>query len=242
MSVGQTLRSGGGALGLDLSSRQYALLERYVGLVVSWRSRLNLTGAATPEEVAGVLVLDTLACVAYLPRRGAIIDLGSGPGTPGVPVAVACPEAQVVFVEASRKKAGFLEVVLRELGLANADLLHGRAEALGHEAAHRERYDAATARALAPLPVLVELALPLLRIGGVAVFPKGADAEAEAGRASRALNVLGGAVEVRASPRPPGSRLVIVRKVAPTPPGYPRRPGVPARRPLEAGAPPGIDS
>ena len=236
MSVGQTLRSGGRALGLELSSHQYALLDRYVGLVVAWRRRLNLTGAATPEEVAGVLVLDALACVAYLPRRGAIIDLGSGAGTPGVPIAVACPEARVVFLEASRKKAGFLEVVLRELGLANADILQMRAEALGHEAAHRERHDVATARALAPLPVLVELALPLLRIGGVAVFTKGPDAEVEVESASHALRILGGAAEVRASPRPPGSRLVIVRKVAPTPPGYPRRPGVPARRPLGQGS------
>jgi 16S rRNA (guanine527-N7)-methyltransferase len=232
VSVGQILRSGGDELGIRLSSEQCARLERYISLVVSWRSRLNLTGAGTPEGATRVLVLDALPCIAYLPPRGTIVDLGTGAGTPGVPIAVACPEARVILVEASRRKAGFLEVVLRELGLGNADLLHTRAEVLGHEAAHRERHDGVTARALAQLPVLAELALPLLRIGGVAVFPKGSDAEAEAAHAAYAVDVLGGAVEVRASPRPAGSRLVIVRKVASTPDGYPRRPGVPSRRPL----------
>ncbi len=237
MSVGRILRSGGTALGVNLSSAQRSLLERYIEVALSWRRRLNLTGAGTPEEAARVLVLDALPCIGHLPHRGTIMDLGSGAGTPGVPIAVACPEARVFFVEASRKKAGFLEVILRELALANADVLHARAEALGRDPAHRARHDAVTARALAALPVLVELALPLIRVGGVAVFPKGPTAEAEVTRAAHALHLLGGAAVVRVAPRPPGSRLVIVRKVASTPAAYPRRPGVPARRPLMAGAP-----
>lgn len=225
MSVGRILQAGGTALGLTLSSAQLRALERYIEITLSWRRRLNLTGVGTPEAAAEVLVLDALACLAPLPHRGSIIDLGSGAGTPGVPIAVVCPELRVLLVEASRKKAGFLEVVLRELGLVNADVLHTRAETLGRDPAHRERYDAVTARAVAGLPVLVELALPLLRVGGVGVFPKEAEVAAEVGRASAALRVLGGAAEVR-------GRLAIVRKIAPTPAAYPRRPGVPARRPL----------
>jgi len=227
VSVGRILQAGGTALGLTLSSAQLRALERYIEITLSWRRRLNLTGAGTPEAAAEVLVVDALACLAPLPHRGSIIDLGSGAGTPGVPIAVVCPELRVLFVEASRKKAGFLEVVLRQLGLANADMLHARAETVGRDPAHRERYDAVTARAVAALPVLVELALPLLRVGGVGVFPKEAQAAAEVGRASAALRLLGGAAEVR-------GRLVVVRKIAPTPAAYPRRPGVPARRPLGA--------
>jgi 16S rRNA (guanine527-N7)-methyltransferase len=228
VSVGPILQSGGGALGVGLSRAQYALLERYVGLVLSWRTRINLTGVETEEEAARVLVLNALASVPHLPDRGTIVDLGSGAGTPGVPIAVARPEVRVLLVEASRKKAAFLGVVLRELGLANADVIHARAEALGRATAHRERYDAAIARAVASLPVLAELALPLIKVGGVAVFPKGSEVQQEVRAAEAALRLLGGAAEIRGS-------TVVVRKVAPTPSAYPRRAGVPARRPLAPG-------
>jgi 16S rRNA (guanine527-N7)-methyltransferase len=232
VSVGPILQSGGAALGIDLAPAQYALLERYVGLVLSWRDRLNLTGAQTEAEAARVLVVDALACLPHLPDQGTVVDLGSGSGTPGVPIAVARPAVRVLLVEASRKKAGFLGVVLRALGLANVDVVQGRAEALGRMPAHRERYDAATARAVAALPVLAEFALPLVRVGGLAVFPKGSHADEEMSAAAGALRLLGGAAEARAS------GLIVVRKLAPTPSPYPRRPGVPGRRPLGSPEPP----
>jgi len=226
VSVGPILQDGGAALGIDLAPPQYALLERYVGLVVSWRDRLNLTGVRTEAEAARVLVVDALACLPYLPDRGTVVDLGSGSGTPGVPIAVARPAVRVLLVEASRKKAGFLGVVLRALGLGNADVVHARAEALGRMPAHRERYDAATARAVASLPVLAELALPLVRVGGLAVFLKGPHGEGEMSAAAGVVQLLGGVAEARAL------GMIVVRKVAPTPPPYPRRPGLPGRRPL----------
>ena len=229
VTVGRILRSGGAAFGVELSPHQWALLERYIRLVLSWRDRINLTGVGTEDKAARVLVLDALAGMHLLPPEGTIVDLGSGSGTPGVPIAVARPEVRVLLVEASRKKAAFLGVVLQDLELANADVLHARAEAMGRAPAHRERYDAVTARAVAPLPVLAEYALPLIKVGGLAVFPKGPAARAEAAGAAGVLRILGGAAEVRAS------GVIIIRKVAPTPPQYPRRPGVPVRRPLSAG-------
>ena len=232
MSVGRILTSGGASLGVDLSSRQSNLLERYVGLVLEWSSRLNLSGVSTEEEAARVLVLDALACLAPLPHHGTLVDLGSGAGTPGVPIAVARPELRVTLVDASRKKAGFLAVAVRELGLVNAEVLHARAEEVGRAPAHRERHDAVTARALAALPVLAEYALPLLRIGGVAVFPKTRRASEEVARAAGAVALLGGASGPDVRPLSSGGDLIIVRKAAPTPDRYPRRPGVPARRPL----------
>ena len=232
MSVGRILHSGGASLGVELSSRQGQLLDRYVGLVLEWSSRLNLSGVNTEEEAARVLVLDALACLAPLPHHGTLVDLGSGAGTPGVPIAVARPELRVTLVDASRKKAGFLAVAVRELGLVNAEVLHARAEEVGRAPAHRERHDAVTARALAALPVLAEYALPLLRIGGVAVFPKARRAAGEVARAAGAVALLGGVSKLDLRPLPFGGDLIIVRKVAPTPDRYPRRPGVPARRPL----------
>jgi 16S rRNA (guanine527-N7)-methyltransferase len=211
---------------VDLSPPQRAALAHYVQLVLSWRDRLNLTGLTTEDDAARVLVGEALDCLPHLPERGVIVDVGSGSGTPGVPIGVARPGVRVVLLEASRKKAGFLEVVLRELGLRNADVVCARAESLGRSPAHRERYDAATARAVAPLPLLAELVLPLVKVGGVAVLPSGPAASEALRGAAGAVRLLGGAGEVR----PRG--MIVVRKVAATPPAYPRRPGVPARRPL----------
>ncbi len=229
--IGRILRFGVTGLGLTLSPEQHALLERYLMLVAQWSGRLRLTGARSLEEMARVLVLDALASLPFLPGHGAMIDLGSGAGVPGVPIAVARPDLHVVLAEASRKKAGFLQLVLRELALGNAEVVNARVETLGHSPSHRERYDVVTARALADLRVLLEYALPLLRVGGIAVFPKGRDAAAEVASAARALGLLGGQAELRATPSSP-SPVIVVSKIAPTQLAYPRRPGVPSRRPL----------
>jgi 16S rRNA (guanine527-N7)-methyltransferase len=178
-----------------------------------------------------VLVLEAMPLLPHLPRDGSIVDLGSGAGTPAIPLAVARPKNRFLLVEASRKKAGFLDVVCRELRLVNVDVLHARAEDLGRMPVHRERYDALTARAVAELSVLAEYALPLLKVGGVAVFPKGSGAGLEVVRAGPALALLGGTA---VSEPAPGSQIVVLRKIRPTPASYPRRPGIPARRPLSA--------
>jgi 16S rRNA (guanine527-N7)-methyltransferase len=214
--------------GVALSPQQWRSLDRYIQLVLSWRDRLNLTGVSTEEDAARVLVGEALDCLPYLPEQGVLVDVGSGSGTPGIPIGVARPGLHVVLVEASRKKAGFLEVALRELGLRNADVVCARAEALGRSVSHRERYDAATARAVAPLPVLAELVLPLVKIGGVAVLPRGLSARGALRGAAGVMRELGGAGELRAD------RMIVVHKTAATPPAYPRRPGLPARRPLGA--------
>jgi 16S rRNA (guanine527-N7)-methyltransferase len=227
--LGRILGAGAGG-GDRISPDQESLLGRYLALVAQWSGRLRLTGARTPEERARVLVLDALTLLPLLPRGGMLIDLGSGAGVPGIPIAITRPHLHVVLAEASRKRAGFLQLASRELGLANVEVVNARAEVLGCEALHRERYDAVTARALARLRVLVEYALPLLRVGGVAVFPKGRAAGREIAAASRALGLLGG--EAQARDMLLGGVVIVVRKIASTPEGYPRRAGLPARRPL----------
>ncbi len=226
------LESGATELGLTLTPSQIALLDRHLALIAEWSGRLRLTGVRTPHAAAEVLVLRTLPVLHFLPADGVILDLGSGAGVPGVAVAVTRPRARVVLVEPSQKRAGFLEIVLRDLQLANAEVVSARAETLGRTPEHRERYDAVTARALAPLRVLVEYALPLLRLGGVAVFSKGKGASGEVAAASAALRLLGGTAEVHPATTPRTSPVVVIRKVGPTPSAYPRRPGVPGRRPL----------
>ena len=164
-----------------------------------------------------------------------IADLGSGAGLPGLPLAIAAPDAQVFLVESSRRKCAFLERARVEVGVANAEVVCARAEAWPEG---RERCDVVIARALAPLPVLVEYAAPLLRVGGSLVAWKGARAAAEEADGAAAAGRLGlgepEAVPVVPFPAARDLHLYTVRKEASTPPGFPRRPGAAAKRPLGA--------
>lgn len=229
-----------GQFGAPLTDHQLDAFRLYRDELLAWNSsRANLTAVTNPDAVESRLFLESLWCAAASPPTdGArLIDIGSGGGFPGLPLAIAFPEMNVTLLEATRKKVDFLEHIIELLGLPNCRAIHGRAEDFAHDPEHREAYAAATARALAPLPALVELCLPFVKVGGVLIAPKGADAEQEIYDASNALSTLGGKVEEIIlpqpdSPIPADHRLVVIRKVAPTPETYPRRAGVPTRRPL----------
>lgn len=232
MTEDRIVESGATPLGISLSPLQRATFSRYLDLIVEWNGRLRLTGARTRDEAARVLVAAGLDAVPFVPETGAVVDLGSGAGVPGILIAVLRPRARVILVDASRKKAGFLEIAVRELALSNVEVVCARAEALGREPAHRASYDVVTARALADLRVLAEYALPLLRLGGVGIFPKGRAALGELAAAVRALDLLGGTGDT-ASPVAGGApTVIVVRKVSPTPEDYPRRAGLAERNPL----------
>ncbi len=220
------------AAGFGVTADHLDRLSQYVEMVAAWSDRLRLTGARSREDVARVLVARGFDVLPLVPHAGLLADLGSGAGVPGLLVALRYPDTHVTLVEAARRKAGFLEVAVRELALENVDIVAARAELLGRSPAHRERYDAVTARAVADLRVLVEYALPLLRAGGVALFPKGAAGARQLEAAQPALCRLGGVAELRPSSISPGATIILVRKTAPTPPDYPRRPGVAERHPI----------
>jgi 16S rRNA (guanine527-N7)-methyltransferase len=225
------LQGAAAALGIPLLPAQADLFERYIALLNEWRPRVRITGAVHVETVE-TLVAGALCLLPFLPGFGRLVDLGSGGGVVGIPLAILRPMLRVVLAEAAQKKAAFLGVAARELGLANLEVAAARAEDLGREASHRGAYDAVSARALAPVRVLVEYALPLLRVGGVAVFPKGRGAADEVRAAAPALRTLGGEAAVHAPAAEWCSPIVIVRKTGPTPGAYPRRSGVAVRRPL----------
>ena len=229
--VPAVLTSTAAGLGLTLSPAQQAALERYLSLVHEWRPRVQLTGVESARDAA-VFVAGAFCVLPFLPAAGRIVDLGSGAGVPGIPIAVMRPRLRVVLADAARKKAAFLEIAARDLALGNVDVVQARAEDLGRDPAHRERYDAATARAVAAVRILAEYALPLLKIGGAAVLPKGPGALDEVRAAARALQLLGGEAAVHAPRAELCSPIVIIRKTAPVPAAYPRRAGVPQRRPL----------
>ncbi|HET7466291.1 MAG TPA: 16S rRNA (guanine(527)-N(7))-methyltransferase RsmG [Candidatus Dormibacteraeota bacterium] len=179
------------------------------------------------------LVDDCLVLVPHLAEASTLVDVGSGGGLPGLPLKIMVPRLEVTLVEADGRKAAFLTQACASLGLAGVRVVGRRAEDAAHDPGLRESFDVAVARALAPMPVLAELCLPFVRVGGRLLAQKTRDEDI--GSAARAIQLLGGA-PARVEPAPSRARsagvVVAVEKVAPTPATYPRRAGVPSRRPL----------
>ncbi len=228
-----------GRLGLALNQEHLARLVEYYRALREWNRRLNLTRIIAWEEVQVAHFLDSLTGVLVWPAGvppEQVADVGSGAGFPGLPLKVYWPAARLVLVESVGKKAAFLREVAGRLGLEGVTVLAARAEKVGQDSGYRETCDLVVARAVAALPVLLEYALPLTRPGGVFVAYKGREVGEEVAAAVGAMEVLGGRLkEVRPLHLPgmEGPRhLVVVNKVAPSPARYPRRPGVPAKRPL----------
>jgi 16S rRNA (guanine527-N7)-methyltransferase len=225
-------------LGLPLSRRQLEAFSIYSAELVAWNERANLTAITDPAGIEIKHFLDSLTIVPYLGRSpaGRLIDVGTGAGFPGLPIKIACPAMRVTLVEATGKKADFCRHVVERLGLEGVEVVHARAEEVGQNSAHRQQYDIAVARAVAALPVLAEYLLPLVRLGGMAIAQKGESGPAEAHAAEGPLRLLGGRLQQVAPVELPGVAearyLVILDKIAATPPDYPRRTGLPARRPL----------
>lgn len=214
-------------------------VQRFVRLLLDANQRLNLTRVTDPAEIARLHLLDALAALplldAWAPER--VIDLGSGGGVPAIPLALARPEVTWTLVDSVAKKARALELMVEALQMPNVVVVADRAEALGRDPRHRERYDVVTARACAPLPVLAELALPLLRIGGHLLAWKGplSDRDEELRRGRTAIGEVGGGKPRVVDPQLEtlgGHRFVVATKERATPPRFPRRPGEPGRRPL----------
>jgi 16S rRNA (guanine527-N7)-methyltransferase len=230
-------------MGLKLNEEHLRAFEIYYRELVAWNEKFNLTAITDYDQVQVKHFLDSLTCLLAIrsPRsevRGRAIDVGAGAGFPGLPLKIVCPGLQLTLLEATGKKVGFLEHVVSCLGLAGVEVIKGRAEELGRDAAHRERYDLALARAVAELPVLVEYALPFCKLGGLFVAQKGAEGDAEAKAAERAIATLGGSlrriVHLELPHLAESRSLVVIEKIAPTPDKYPRRSGIPSKRPIKS--------
>ena len=222
---------------VKLSAAQLAALEEFAKLLLVWNQRFNLTSVRTLEEVWVRHFLDSLTCLRAM--RGTtmarVVDVGTGAGFPGLVLKIAQPEMQLTLVESTGKKTGFCAEVVRQLGLENVDIQTARAEELGQKPEHREQYDWALARAVAPMPVLVEYLLPLVRVGGYMLAQKGKDGEQETKQAESAITTLGGEPGRVLPVSLPGlgdRTLIVVAKTHGTPDRYPRRVGIPSKRPL----------
>jgi 16S rRNA (guanine527-N7)-methyltransferase len=233
-----TLVAGLDGLRLDLPPDVLANLDAFSRLLLAWTAAINLTAIREPVAVARDHLLDSLSAVRLLRAAGArrVLDLGSGGGLPGIPIALALPDARVLLVESIGKKARFLETAVTALGLqGRVRVAAARAEEIAVPGRERGRWDAVLVRAVAELGELVELALPLLSQGGLLVAWKRDPVADEVRRAAGALAALGGRVVEIVPAGVAGleeHRLVVVRKLRPTPARFPRTPADRRRQPL----------
>ena len=219
------------ALCPSLTENQLALFDAYADMLLDWNARMNLTAITDPREIAEKHFFDSLAAVPLLAPNASVIDVGTGAGFPGIPLIIVRPDLRMTLLDGLNKRLTFLGAVLDALELSAA-LVHLRAEEAGQDARYRERFDVSVTRAVASLPALVELTVPLLKVGGLSVAYKG-DATEELVGSKSALHLLHAKADTVEVPAAYGKRtLVRITKLAPTPKAYPRRPGTPGKKPL----------
>ena len=247
MTPWNQLIEGASSLGISLDLISVNTFQKYTFLLQEANTHVNLTAISAIPDIITKLHLDSLSLLPHIaaaagsplseflsfPWKAA--DIGSGAGIPGLPILFAWPTLQLTLIESIQKKARFLQTVTSTLGLT-VSILDERAETVGQNPQQREQYDLVMARAVAPLSTLVEITLPLARLDGLIALPKGAAVEQEVVDARFATQLLGGdllSVERVLIPGVIQNRtLVLIRKVRPTPSQFPRRPGLPTKRPL----------
>ena len=236
------LIEGAGKLGMKLTTRQVKQFELYYRELIEWNKKINLTAITDYSSVQLKHFLDSLTITLALSEEEVarpdfkIVDIGTGAGFPGVPLRILFPQPRLVLLEPTTKKTAFLHHIIRKLDLQSVEVLNSRAEEAAHLPAYREQFDLVLSRAVALLPTLVELALPFCRIGGRFIAQKKGEIEQEITGAKKAIAVLGGRLDqtkkIELDEFTDARYLVIIDKISSTPSEYPRRTGVPNRRPI----------
>ena len=237
MTPRDLLASTASSWGISLSTTQQDQVERYAAELTRWNQHTNLTTIIDSQAIVVRHFLDSLALAQVWSANppSSLADIGTGAGFPGLPLKLLWPQLRLLLVESVGKKTEFLQHMVATLALSDVEISTARAEELGQQRRYREQFTAVTARAVAPLNVLAEYCLPLCQVDGLFVAPKSADGPHEAEAARNALLRLGGqlvAIEPVHLPGVEARTLVVVRKVQETPAQYPRRVGIPTKRPL----------
>jgi 16S rRNA (guanine527-N7)-methyltransferase len=225
-------------LKIQLSERQINAFNLYQDELIHWNQKFNLTSITDPAEIEIKHFIDSLTCIMVLNRTHAmkIIDIGTGAGFPGIPIKIVLPDFDLTLVESNQKKAEYCKHLLDLLEMSRSTVICGRIEEIAQDQNFREKFGAAIARAVASLPTLMEYLLPCLRPGGIGIAMKGKNIKQELDSAKKAIEILGGEIKEIVNFTLPifneERNLIVIRKINPTPSKYPRRSGIPSKKPL----------
>jgi len=228
-------------IGIELKERQIEKFSCYLDLLIEWNQKINLTSLKTPREILVKHFLDSFTCIKVVELnfnkvKIEIVDVGTGAGFPGIPLKIIYPSVDLSLIEATKKKIIFLEKLIKELNLKNVQILAGRAETLGRGQENRGKYDIAISRAVAPLNILSEYCLPLVKIGGLFIAQKGRLYREEMEIGNKVIQLLGGEITKAEKIKVPflnqERHILVIKKIQDTPFKYPRREGIPQKRPL----------
>lgn len=241
IDVREIFTSGMRELGLIASGEQWNQFEQLTSLMLEWNEKINLTAITEPDEIVIKHYLDSLVPLIFREKYpldwSNVLDLGTGAGFPGIPLKIMLPKQQFTLADSLNKRITYLQTVVQELDLKNVEAVHGRAEEMGQDRRFRERYSIVFSRAVAATNVLAEYCLPFVKVGGHFIALKGPEMEEELNAGKKAIKELGGktvGVEVLELPLIHDPRtVVIIEKIAPTPAKYPRKAGLPAKKPIE---------
>ncbi len=233
----ERLRSILSEMNIDISDLQLESFERYYELLISWNKKINLTSIIDKDEVIIKHFADSISLLRYMDIGSlSLLDVGTGGGFPGIPLKIMCPSCKVVLLESLNKRIMFLESVIKELGLEKISTVNGRAEDIAFDKLYRERFDVVVSRAVANLSTLSEYCIPFVKRDGSFISYKGGDIGTELDDAHYAITVLGGSLDRTEKFNIAGTdierTLVYIRKVKDTEERYPRRAGVPSKKPL----------
>lgn len=226
-------------LGIDVNDKMLDNLKVYRDMLADWNQHMNLTGIVEEKEVYIKHFLDSISAVknGYIKNGMSLIDVGTGAGFPGLPLRICLENLEVTLLDSLNKRINFLQEVSKSVGIDNIEYIHGRAEDFGKSEEYREKYDVATARAVAGLPVLMEFCIPFIKVGGHFVCLKGPNANLELGESKAAMEVLGvefiEKIDVKLPESDLNHNILVFKKVKNTPEKYPRKAGKPSKNPIK---------
>lgn len=223
-------------LNINLSENQLEQFYDYMNILTEWNKVMNLTAITEPKEIIIKHFVDSLTVLNKIDKKATIIDVGTGAGLPGIPIKIACPSVKVVLLDSLNKRINFLNEVISKLELKDIKTFHGRAEDYGKDKNHREKYDIAIARAVAPLNVLIEYLMPFVKLNGKCICMKGIKVEEEIENSKRGIQILGGDKIITDDFSIPNTdierSIIIIEKNKLTDKKYPRKAGTPSKEPL----------
>lgn len=224
-------------IGILLNEKQMEQFYAYMELLLDWNQKINLTAITEPEEIILKHFIDSMTIAKHIKENATLIDVGTGAGFPGIPLKIIREDIEVTLLDSLNKRINFLNEVIHKLKLTKIQAIHSRVEEFGQNKKYRENFDYATSRAVANLATLVEYLMPLVKLKGTCISMKGSNVEEEIQQSKKAISVLGGEIQEIEKFQLPKSdidrKIIVIHKIKPTPPKYPRKPGTPSKEPIK---------